>query len=125
MFWKGGMPMFRGRTKGGRKATGKAGRKTPRGPVGTPRRLFHAVSIKPRDGCECDAASQQRELRFLSDEAPQLPLDGCDRPTECRCVFVHYDDRRTAIRREADEGLPERRVELEQRTGTGRRITDR
>jgi hypothetical protein len=104
--------MFKGRTK------------TGRGPVSAARRLFHSVSIQPREDCACPAIEALAGERFLSDEAPLLPVEGCDRPGDCRCTFVHYDDRRTNARRESDVGLPNRTVEQDQRTGFGRRITD-
>ena len=36
--------------------------------------------------------------RFLSSEAPLLPLDGCTL-RNCQCRYVHYEDRRERDRR--------------------------
>jgi hypothetical protein len=61
-----------------------------------------------------------RELagrRFLSHEAPRLPLPECSAGTACPCGYKHYADRRgpprraeelTGIRRQTP-GSPERR----------------
>ena len=55
---------------------------------------FHAVAIKYSENA-CDAAKQLTGRRFLSSAAPRLPLPECDH-LECRCIFAHYKDRRTA-----------------------------
>jgi hypothetical protein len=62
--------------------------------------------------------------RFLSEDAPRLPLDECQCVEHCHCVYRHFSDRRTAVRRDADMGLPHRQVPGDQRAGVGRRITD-
>ncbi len=54
---------------------------------------FHAVSIRPGLIC-CGAAEKLAGQRFLSVEAPELPLEGCD-ADRCECVYVHHDDRRS------------------------------
>ncbi len=51
-----------------------------------------------------DACAEVRAIvgqRFLSDEVPMLPLDGCDAVT-CKCTYELYDDRRTDVRRCSD-----------------------
>jgi hypothetical protein len=53
---------------------------------------YHAVSIKFKDKA-CDAAKAMAGQRFLSAEAPILPLPECD-VAECNCHFSHYKDRR-------------------------------
>lgn len=54
---------------------------------------YHAVAIKP--GVEaCDAAKSMAGQRFLSKEAPQLPLPECG-SMRCACQFTHYADRRS------------------------------
>lgn len=59
---------------------------------------YHCVAVKiPYDACE--AVMQLHGKRFLSAEAPQLPLAGCDQ--HCECTFKHYDDRRQEDRRDA------------------------
>jgi hypothetical protein len=86
--------------------------------------LFHGIEVVP--GAEaCQAARAILGHRYLSDEAPRLPLESCSKPRVCRCVYRHYRDRRTDIRRESDVGLPVRDVPQEQRLRAGgRRITD-
>lgn len=54
---------------------------------------FHAVSIQicPQ---ACAAAKQLRDKRFLSSQAPMLPLSDCN-VKDCKCKFVHHQDRRS------------------------------
>lgn len=85
--------------------------------------LFHGIAIVPGERA-CESARQLANQRFLSEDAPRLPLDSCHCLPECRCVYRHFSDRRTDVRREADMGLPIRLVAGEKRAGTGRRITD-
>lgn len=54
---------------------------------------YHAVSIRFSENA-CDAAREMSGRRFLSSAAPRLPLPNCD-AAECRCRFVHHDDRRS------------------------------
>jgi hypothetical protein len=54
---------------------------------------YHAVSLKfPRDACAAAKALQGE--RFLSSDAPTLPLADCD-AAQCECSFVHHGDRRS------------------------------
>jgi hypothetical protein len=73
----------------------------------------------------CDAARSYKGIRLLSVDAPRLPLATCDRPSECKCIYRHFSDRRQGPRREndhatirADHRGPERRKRL------GRRDSD-
>ena len=86
--------------------------------------MFHAVSIRAGSEHACPAVQELENVRFLSEDAPMLPLEGCGARESCRCTYVHFEDRRTDMRREADIGLPQRRREHERRIGMGRRITD-
>lgn len=54
---------------------------------------FHAVSIK-FSGDACDAAKDMYGRRFLSGAAPKIPLPECD-VLECKCRFLHHNDRRS------------------------------
>jgi hypothetical protein len=45
-----------------------------------------------------------RGQRFLSREAPQLPLKACDRE-DCTCRYEHHQDRRKGFRRARDMGV--------------------
>jgi hypothetical protein len=67
---------------------------------------YHSVSIQIQSGA-CRAAQEIRGRRFLSDEAPLLPLPGCT-SVQCNCTFVHYADRR---------GRQDRRGELPRGSG--------
>lgn len=42
----------------------------------------------------CRAAVKLRNTSFLVNEAPDLPLTGCDRPGACYCEFQRRPDRR-------------------------------
>jgi hypothetical protein len=84
---------------------------------------YHAVSILPGKNA-CDAVFRFSGRRYLSRQAPRLPLPACD-AFNCTCRFKHHKDRRAGPRRTSDIGLitvmwngPERR-----RAG-GRRTTD-
>lgn len=65
----------------------------PGPPAGQEKTAYHAVSIRFSENA-CDAAREMSGRRFLSSAAPRLPLPNCD-ATECRCRFVHHDDRRS------------------------------
>ncbi len=85
--------------------------------------LFHGIEIAP-GARACVTVHDLAHQRLLSDDAPRLPLSGCENPAQCTCKYKHFVDRRTDARRETDEGLPERRHPTNKRDGTGRRITD-
>ena len=87
---------------------------------------FHAVTIQPGRLC-CHEARALQGQRFLSREAPTLPLRNCTCET-CSCLYQHYDDRRAGVRRARDMGVAidgwvdvDKRVE----TGRGRRKSDK
>jgi hypothetical protein len=86
---------------------------------------WHAVSILASES-SCCAARALRSLRFLSSDAPRLPLAECECVGSCPCAYKHHADRRSQARR-LDEltGLRRaHRVEVERRTRRGRRTTD-
>ena len=75
----------------------------------------------------CAAAEALRGKRFLSNEAPLLPLRDCGSPGTCKCRYQHHQDRRAVVRRATDRGeLPVRKVlEKEMRSRPfGRRADD-
>ena len=86
---------------------------------------WHAVAIKPKGQC-CEAVQARRSARFLSKEAPRLPLPDCSTSDTCTCVYKHHADRRAQPRRQDErDGL--RRsgsVEQERRLTGDRRKTD-
>ena len=60
---------------------------------------YHCVEV--RGGNEaCEAVKSLGGNRFLPDEAPGLPVPGCN-TQECTCRYVHYDDRRQEDRRDS------------------------
>jgi hypothetical protein len=89
---------------------------------------WHAVSVEcGRQGCP----SAQRVVgqRFLSGQAPKLPLVSCANPMGCRCVYKHHDDRRAGPRRLLDDARSTLRSSAaylgeERRNARGRRSTD-
>ena len=83
---------------------------------------FHAVGIKPAgEGQSCNVVLALRGQRFLSPEAPTLPLPDCDAAV-CNCTYRHYDDRRRRSRRASDRGMSEKAFDgPDQRAGEDRR----
>jgi hypothetical protein len=59
---------------------------------------WHAVSIVLCHPC-CKAAGAASVTRYLSDDAPRLPLAACTTPDSCACYYKHYSDRRAQPRR--------------------------
>jgi hypothetical protein len=86
---------------------------------------WHAVSVVAGPSC-CEAARALSPSRYLSREAPRLPLPDCTSPASCSCSYKHFVDRRGQPRRKDDlSGL--RRSPLsgtERRTVRGRREDD-
>jgi hypothetical protein len=91
----------------------------------TLRTPWHAVSIFCGAAC-CPSALELLGTRFLSKEAPRLPLKDCLMGTACHCSFRHHDDRRVSSRRVPDLWNPgHARYVLEERRGErGRRRAD-
>jgi hypothetical protein len=85
---------------------------------------WHAVSIAAREGA-CEQAQQLAGKRFLSAEAPALPLPDCSKGGRCRCVYKHHEDRREGPRRMSEQnGLPGVQPRVNRRAGRGRRSSD-
>ena len=55
-------------------------------------RRFHGTSLKPGRQA-CAAIQGLCGQRFLPEEAPSLPLAGCDQQ-KCQCAYSHHGDRR-------------------------------
>ena len=53
---------------------------------------WHAVSVGGPDACV--AAAKLARWRFLSVEAPRLPLPQCSSAWRCACIYRHHSDRR-------------------------------
>jgi hypothetical protein len=64
---------------------------------------FGAVEIRVRAGA-CQAARSLEGQRFLSKEAPTLPLPSCA-AAQCSCKFTKWSDRRSENRRLEHGGL--------------------
>ena len=89
-----------------------------------PRLKYHCVEVIAGTGA-CEAARLLKSVRLLSAEAPLLPLNACDRPADCRCVYQHFEDRRQGPRREDDHVVRAiAYTAVERRIGRGRRKTD-
>jgi hypothetical protein len=92
---------------------------------------WHAVGISPGKP-SCAACQFLKSARFLSSQAPALPLAGCTQPKTCVCKYRHFSDRRAGPRRatESDEfqnALARHRaatLSQERRRSKGRRATD-
>lgn len=85
----------------------------------------HAVVVVPGRHA-CAAACALRDRRFLSREAPALPLTGCS-AGQCTCRYQHYDDRRQGVRRARDLAVAIDGYEGEEqreKSRRGRRKTD-
>lgn len=86
---------------------------------------YHCVSITCRNN-PCEAVKRLEGRRFLSAEAPLLPLHGCAADS-CQCRYVHYNDRREEDRRHpygCHRSTPPTSIGRERRKKTGRRSTD-
>lgn len=86
---------------------------------------WRAVSIRS-PGAACAAARDCAAKRWLSAEAPRLPLPGCD-ADRCECHYRHHADRRAGPRRRFDREFFVRPFGGDERRGPvrGRRETDR
>ena len=95
---------------------------TPGHPAKAARNRWPSVEIIA-PASACSAASACRQKRFLSSEAPRLPLSGCDAAV-CKCKYRHFEDRRAGDRR-ADEAMPKgKRLTVNRRAKQGRRADD-
>jgi hypothetical protein len=86
---------------------------------------WHAVSVVTTNA-SCNEARLLGRERFLSRDAPRLPLPQCGHPQSCPCAYKHHADRRRDPRR-SEELIGIRRgnyVAPERRQLRGRRETD-
>jgi hypothetical protein len=100
-------------------------KKERRADARAPEALWHAVGIEVHN-VNCTPALQCRGKRFLSREAPSLPMPTCSHPHLCRCTYRHFADRRIKARRSNETGGLPRAAKFvhDQRSGRGRRQTD-
>jgi hypothetical protein len=87
---------------------------------------YAAVKIQPVKHHACQPAYDASFRVYLRSEAPTLPLRDCGMPGQCRCRYVHYDDRRHWRRRSPNILLPGSADKRERRHQgrRGRRRTD-
>jgi hypothetical protein len=86
---------------------------------------FQAVMLVCKSG-SCTKAHElaRNKHRFLTGEAPALPLQECTNPESCGCHYASFTDRRLTERRE--ESLASRcYAGPERRRRSGRRSGDR
>lgn len=100
---------------------------------------YHCVTIRYPGDQACEAVQKlepksrlsgrvplflETHKRYLSSEAPLLPLPGCT-ASYCQCRYVHYEDRRELNRRhlhqEQQTAFIPASVGRERRSGTDRR----
>lgn len=85
---------------------------------------FHCVETHSSKNA-CSSIKKLQGTRFLSAEAPVLPLPDCNE-AHCHCDYIHHEDRRTYTRR-TELGIQHdmygQNGELERR-GNGRRKED-
>jgi len=94
-------------------------------PMKKPPSKWHAVTIVLRES-SCAAAALCRNTRFLSGDAPRLPLSQCPHPGDCPCTFRHYEDRRAGPRRSSDlGGRGSGKTANNRRSSAGRRANDK
>jgi len=92
--------------------------------MNTKTKLYRAVSIDV-DHSHCDAVTEKLNQRFLSQDAPLLPLQDCSQPQQCSCKYQHWDDRRQEDRRAVATGIASQYYDGdEKRASKGRRKSD-
>jgi hypothetical protein len=85
---------------------------------------WHSVIVVTR-GNACPDALAVRNQRFLSKDAPTLPLKDCPHAGTCKCIYRHFSDRRDDARRSEDAiGVRTATPKTERRIGRGRRKSD-
>ena len=88
---------------------------------------YQAASIHCYEGA-CAEAEKIQGIRYLTAEAPVIPLANCT-ADKCHCVYRHHEDRRSGekdrrkIHRDED-GSVTATVTEDRRRGGGRRATD-
>lgn len=100
----------------------KPGKSKPANTANTPEKNpYRAVRIKANRQKACSAMQGLSKDVFLCSEAPWLPLEACETKNACRCRYEHLSDRRTYLRRDTDNGLPDARVDRDHRSHAERR----
>jgi hypothetical protein len=101
-----------------------AARQSSARPANIPKK-WHAISVDAKTS-SCPAAHDLKKKRFLSKEAPHLPLQGCTKGAGCPCTYKHHDDRRSKSRRGDGDGISTKTSKhgSERRSSPGRRSDD-
>ena len=76
---------------------------------------FRAVKVVCGYNQACEETQRVTAQVFLCAEAPWLPLPNCPHRESCQCHYLHLDDRRLLLRRDTDNGLPQRDIDLDRR----------
>lgn len=86
---------------------------------------WHAVCVDAKP-LSCAVAQELRGRRFLSSEAPSLPLKDCSNRANCPCTYRHHEDRRGKQRRRGPESFTstQKVPTRERREAKGRRSED-
>jgi hypothetical protein len=92
-------------------------------PTRKPASKWHGVTVV-LETSSCAAAALCRNTRYLSREAPRLPLSTCPHPESCKCRYKHFEDRRSGVRRGSDIGKGSDKPKSDRRTTRGRRARD-
>ena len=82
----------------------RAKKSTKSNPRVNEKHKYRGVQVIGPDAECCEAVNAIEGKRYLSEEAPMLPLSGCA-ATECRCRYEPFYDRRTEPRRASDVGF--------------------
>lgn len=85
---------------------------------------WYAVSVVPGEEC-CKLVKMHLGTRWLSSEAPRLPVPGCD-AMYCDCRYRHFTDRRASVQRKEDRDGWKRHYKGDERRANtrGRRESD-
>jgi hypothetical protein len=86
---------------------------------------WHAVCVEAK-ASSCAAAHALGKRRFLSKDAPSLPLPKCGNALGCECTYKHHEDRRGKQRRKGEQSFTstQKIPKIEQRQSRGRRSDD-
>jgi len=86
--------------------------------INRPPGKFNCVEVQHQADA-CKAVRRFADRRFLSGQAPEIPVPGCD-AAECSCRYVHHKDRRHMDRRnprayQPESSSGERRIKRDRR----------
>jgi hypothetical protein len=86
---------------------------------------WHAVRVETK-ASSCSAAHDLRKKRFLSKDAPSLPLPECGNALGCPYTYKHREDRCGKQRRKGEQSFTstQKIPKIEQRQSKGRRSDD-